>query len=137
MRSKVADRIRKNTSEEVKEFARLYSDITVRINQLLKERGMTQKALAEKLDKKPSEISKWLKGDHNFTLKSLAKLQVELGSTIIAVPEIDKNFRYRTKPDNKVFRMRVVHCEMGIKRYEKEAFNSYKIKQVKDTSYAS
>ena len=32
------------------------------------------------------EISKWLGGNHNFTLRSLAKLQAELGEEIIQVP---------------------------------------------------
>jgi transcriptional regulator with XRE-family HTH domain len=59
----------------------------VRVNQLLKEKGLTQKALADKLEKQPSEIHKWLNGDHNFTLRSIAKLQAELGETLIQVPQ--------------------------------------------------
>jgi transcriptional regulator with XRE-family HTH domain len=88
MRSKVAKRILDNTTEDVKIFVRLYADIIVRVNQLLKEKGYTQKLLAEKLDKTPSEIHKWLSNEHNFTLKSLAKLQAELGSPILYVPII-------------------------------------------------
>lgn len=86
MRSKVAKRILDNTPEEVKIFVRLHTDIVVRVNQLLKEKGYTQKQLAEKLDKTPSEINKWLSNEHNFTLKSIAKLQAELGSPILYVP---------------------------------------------------
>lgn len=37
------------------------------------------------MDKKPSEINKWLKGNHNFTLKTIAKLEAELGEPIIEV----------------------------------------------------
>ena len=88
MRSKVAKRIIDNTPEDVKIFVRLYADIIVRVNQLLKEKGYTQKQLAEKLDKTPSEIHKWLSNEHNFTLKSLAKLQAELGSPILSVPVV-------------------------------------------------
>ena len=87
MRSKVADRILAKTPKEVEIFVRLHADITVRVNQLLKEKGYNQKQLAAKLDKSPSEISKWLKGDHNFTLKSIAKLQAELGDEILYVPK--------------------------------------------------
>lgn len=86
MRSKIAKRILDNTPEDVKIFVRLYADIIVRVNQLLKEKGFTQKQLAEKLGKTPSEIHKWLSNEHNFTLKSLAKLQAELGSPILYVP---------------------------------------------------
>lgn len=72
--------------EEVKIFVDKYADMVVRINQLLKEKGYSQKDLAEKLGKNPSEISKWLNGDHNFTLRSVAKLEAELGETILYVP---------------------------------------------------
>lgn len=87
MRSQIAKRILAETPEETKIFVNLYADIVVRVNQLLKDKGLNQKALAEKLDKRPSEISKWLKGDHNFTIKSIAKMQAELGETIIYVPK--------------------------------------------------
>nr|WP_315218305.1 helix-turn-helix transcriptional regulator [uncultured Flavobacterium sp.] len=86
MRSKVAQRILAETPAETKIFARLYADIVVRVNQLLKAKGFSQKDLADKLEKRPSEINKWLVGEHNFTLRSLAKLEAELGETIINVP---------------------------------------------------
>jgi len=83
MRSKIAERIQKETPEEVRIFVRQYTDIVLRINQILKAKGYTQKDLAEKMKKKPSEINKWLKGSHNLTLKTLAKLEAELGEPII------------------------------------------------------
>ena len=55
----------------------------IRIHQLLEAKRYTQKDLAEKMKKKPSEINKWLKGNHNLTLKTLAKLEAELGEPII------------------------------------------------------
>jgi transcriptional regulator with XRE-family HTH domain len=56
----------------------------VRINEILQEKGYTQKDLAAKMNKKPSEINKWLKGNHNLTLKTLAKLDAELGEPLIS-----------------------------------------------------
>ena len=38
--------------------------------------GLTQKELAEKLGKRPSEISEWLTGNHNFTDDTLFLRQV-------------------------------------------------------------
>lgn len=87
MRSKIACRILAETPEETKIFVNLYADILVRIKQLLKEKGHTQKSFAEKLEKRPSEINKWLTGNHNLTLKSIAKMQAELGEPIIYVPK--------------------------------------------------
>lgn len=87
MRSKILQEILDRTPEDVKIYVHLYGNIVVRIHELLKEKGITQKTLAEGMGKKPSEISKWLNGEHNFTLKSLAKLEAELGEPIIAVPK--------------------------------------------------
>jgi transcriptional regulator with XRE-family HTH domain len=83
MRSKVADRIQSETPEEERIFVRQYTHIVLRINQILIAKGYTQKSLAEKFNKKPSEINKWLKGSHNLTLKTLAKLEADLGEPII------------------------------------------------------
>lgn len=87
MRSKIAQEILNNTPKEVEIFVRMYGNIIVRINELIKDKGLTQKALAEGMKKSPSEISKWLNGEHNFTLRSLAKLEAELGEPIIVVPK--------------------------------------------------
>ena len=54
---------------------------------MLAQEGYTQKDLADKLQKRPSEISKWLNGDHNFTLRSIAKLEAELGEVLLEVPK--------------------------------------------------
>ena len=94
MRSKAAERIMQRIPEETKIFVRWYGDLVVRINEILDEKGWTQKELSERLDKKPSEISKWLNGEHNFTLKSLAKLQAELGEEILEVPHDNKVVDY-------------------------------------------
>ena len=45
--------------------------------------AQTLKDQAIRMNKKPSEINKWLKGNHNLTLKTLAKLEAELGEPII------------------------------------------------------
>ncbi|BAV05762.1 Helix-turn-helix [Filimonas lacunae] len=83
MRSKVAIKIQEETPLEVRTFMRLYTDIVVRINEILAKKGLTQADLAHKLNKQPSEINKWLKGNHNLTLKTIAKLEAELGEDII------------------------------------------------------
>jgi transcriptional regulator with XRE-family HTH domain len=85
MRSKTVDRLLKSTPKDVEIFVDWYADLVVRINQLLRENNISKKALAEKMDKRPSEISKWLSGEHNFTLRSLAKLSAELGEPLMEV----------------------------------------------------
>jgi transcriptional regulator with XRE-family HTH domain len=83
MRSKIAKKIQGETPEEIRIFVRQYTDIVIRINLLLGKKGYTQKDLADKLGKRPSEVNKWLRGPHNLTLKTLAKLEAELGEPII------------------------------------------------------
>lgn len=94
MRSKILQQVLDETPEDVDIFVRLYGDLVIRINQLIKQKGYNQKLLAEKLGKRPSEIHKWLNGDHNFTLRSIAKLQAELGEVLLEVPQTPK-----AKPD--------------------------------------
>ncbi len=45
--------------------------ISNRIYELMVERGLTKVQLAKALGKRPSEITKWLSGQHNFTIKTL------------------------------------------------------------------
>ena len=89
MRSKILKEILDETPKEVDIFVKLYGDIVVRVHQIMKERGLNQKDLAERLGKTPSEISKWLNGNHNFTLASIAKLTAELNEPILYVPKKD------------------------------------------------
>ena len=101
MRSKVAKRILDKTPEETKVFVSWYAALVVKINQALEDKKMTQKTLADKLGKHPSEIHRWINGEHNFTLRSLAKLQVELGEPLLEVPN-QSRIRKSTKKVNNV-----------------------------------
>ncbi len=68
------------------EIARLVEKnlaIANKIAEILKVRGLKPADLARMLDKKPSEISKWLTGMHNFTTKTIVKIEVVLGEDII------------------------------------------------------
>lgn len=58
-------------------------EITEEVYAIMKKKGISQKELAEKMGKKPSEISKYLSGMHNLTLRSITKMEVALGEDII------------------------------------------------------
>jgi transcriptional regulator with XRE-family HTH domain len=85
MKNALVDRILSETPPEVKQYVRRYAEITVRIHELLDEKGWSQRDLAQKLGKNPAEINKWLRGDHNFTLQTLCKIEVELGQDILEI----------------------------------------------------
>lgn len=121
MRSKVAKRIMAETPEETKIFVNLYTDLIVRVNQIMKAKGLTQKALAKKVDKSPSEINRWLKGEHNFTLKSIAKLQAELDCPLIVIPKGDGFLNFDGHGVKKGFSI-VYNKKLGVSKLEfKEA----------------
>lgn len=87
MRNNLVKEILANTPKDVEIFVDLYANLVLRINQLLSKNKLSQKELANSLDKSPSEISKWLSGNHNFTLRSIAKLSAELGEPLLEVPK--------------------------------------------------
>ena len=86
MKSKLFKQILEETPLETKIFVDKYSNLILRIKQILRDKGISQKELAENMDKKPSEISRWLRGNQNITLRSIAKLEAELGETLIEIP---------------------------------------------------
>lgn len=94
MRSAIAQKILDKTPKDLEIFVRLHADIAVRVHQILEKKGLTQAQLAERLEKQPSEISKWLSGEHNLTLRSLAKLEAELGEPIVLVAESPRFKQY-------------------------------------------
>lgn len=75
-------------------------NISLQIVNYLEELGWTQKEFAKKMGKSEAEISKWLSGTHNLTLKSISKMEVVLGRDIILTPlEAQKKYKtieYRT-----------------------------------------
>lgn len=49
--------------------------LATKIADALEARGWKDKDLAERLEKYSSEISKWMKGDHNFTIDTLSDIE--------------------------------------------------------------
>lgn len=90
IRSKEVAEFQARTPEDLKIFARHYAALVVRIGKILEMQGITQAELAKRMEKQPSEISKWLNGEHNFTLRSIAKLEAELGEKLLYIPKPDE-----------------------------------------------
>ena len=59
--------------------------IAERLSEILKEKGLTQKDFANQLHKRESEISKWMTGRHNFTMQTIAKIEIALGCKLISI----------------------------------------------------
>jgi transcriptional regulator with XRE-family HTH domain len=74
---------RNKISKDIDIFVKQSFDIVDRIHEILVAQGKEQKDLAILLGKSESEISKWMTGTHNFTIKTLAKIESKLGEKII------------------------------------------------------
>ena len=60
-------------------------DIAKRIYDILKRKGWSQADFAKAAGKKEAEISKWLSGQHNFTIRTIAFIETVLGEGIVSV----------------------------------------------------
>ena len=87
MKKKIISQAFENINPENEKFISKNLDITEQIYAILEKNEWTQKDLAAKLGKTDSEVSKLLSGFHNFTLRSLAKLEVALGEDIVITPK--------------------------------------------------
>ena len=70
---------------EKREETRLSFAISNRIAALMQEKRLNKKQFAEALGKRPNEITRWLSGEHNFTISTLAMLSTFFGKSIINV----------------------------------------------------
>ena len=70
---------------EKREESRLSFAISDRLYELMREKGLNKKQFAESLGKRPNEITRWLSGEHNFTIATIAMLSDFFGKPIITV----------------------------------------------------
>ena len=87
-RSSIIEARRAKVSPEVRRRVDLSFLIVDRIHTILEERGIRQKDLASMLDKNESEISKWMRGTHNFTIETISQIENVLGVHILQVVEV-------------------------------------------------
>ena len=76
--------------EETERFVDLSMDIVDEIHRALEKKGWKQKELAQAIEKSPAEISKWISGLHNLTLKSIVKLEMALETQLIMTQTVAK-----------------------------------------------
>lgn len=84
-RSSILENRRKSISPYVREKVNLSFQIVDRIHEILKNKGLQQKDLANMLGKSEAEISKWMRGTHNFTIDTLVKIENALDAPIVEV----------------------------------------------------
>ena len=80
---------RKRVKPEIRQSVNKSFEIVDRIHEILVEKGMKQKDLAILLGKKEAEISKWMRGTHNFTIDTIATIEKALDASILQVCHSD------------------------------------------------
>ena len=70
---------------DIKQEIELEVAISNRIYELMTKRGLSKVEFAQALGKRPSEITKWLSGQHNFTIRTLSILSSFFGEDLIKV----------------------------------------------------
>lgn len=75
----------KTVPTEIKQEVDLEFAISNRIYELMKKRGLSKVEFAQALGKRPSEITKWLSGQHNFTLRTISLVSAFFGESLISV----------------------------------------------------
>ncbi|MBQ9556484.1 MAG: helix-turn-helix transcriptional regulator [Muribaculaceae bacterium] len=84
-RSKIIEERRRHVNPEVRKRVSLSFQIVDRIHEILVERNLRQKDLALMLGKSEAEISKWMRGTHNFTIDTVVAIEEALQAPVLQV----------------------------------------------------
>lgn len=76
---------RKAVSPAIRQQVDLSFRIVDRIHEILQSKGLKQKDFAAIMGKSEAEISKWMRGTHNFTIDTLVSIERNLGEPILLV----------------------------------------------------
>ena len=77
------EKVRRNRRSEL-EYQKVARRMraAIQIAEAMDKRGITKKQLADMMGRRPSEITKWLSGDQNFTIDTLTELSYYLKEKI-------------------------------------------------------
>ena len=89
----ISDWLEENSNPEIDKFISRNLAITEKVRKALELKGWSKARLAEEMDKNPSEVSKWLSGMHNLTMKSIIKMEIALGIDLMHTSPI-KEYEY-------------------------------------------
>jgi transcriptional regulator with XRE-family HTH domain len=90
--------ILKRVPSKVRNYNRMSMSIAAYLDDVIKSRFNNQREFADLMEKNESEVSKWLSGKHNFTIKSIANIEAKLNVQILYTP-IDIAEMEKAPPD--------------------------------------
>ena len=89
-RNSLMQECREFITSEIKADIDFNIDVVNRIFDLLEERNLSQREFAKLLGKNEAEISRWLQGTHNFTLRTIHLIEKRLGAPVLKVVKHNK-----------------------------------------------
>jgi transcriptional regulator with XRE-family HTH domain len=75
VRLNFVDDLRQETSPQMSEQITKRMQLAAQIDDALRQRGLTNQEFAFMMGKKPSEVTRWLSGTHNFTTETLWEIE--------------------------------------------------------------
>ena len=85
--SDIIDQLITEISPEEQERTNQRMLLAAKIDRARKQKGLSKGELAKLFNKKPSEISRWLSGTHNFSLDIITDIQRVLGVRLLNTEE--------------------------------------------------
>ena len=79
------DEIVASIPKEIDAEVNMEMALSDRIYSLMQARGLTKAELARALGKRPCEITKWLSGQHNVTLRTISMLSTFFGESLVRI----------------------------------------------------
>lgn len=79
------NRIVSSIPEHIHKEVDIEMAVSNRIYNLMTQKGLSKAEFARSIGKRPCEITKWLSGQHNFTISTLAMLPSFFGQPIITI----------------------------------------------------
>ena len=83
--SQLFDECLSNVRDNVKIELDMSFALADKIDMILREKNISQKQLAKKMGKTEAEISQWLGGTHNSTLRTIAKISDALEVKLLTI----------------------------------------------------
>lgn len=83
--------LQENHNPEIESYIEKNFAITEKVRIAMEQKGWKALDLAKAMGKSPSEVSKWLSGMHNLTLKSLVKMELALDVCLIHTEPIKES----------------------------------------------
>lgn len=80
--------------KENRAWLRKSQAIALQILKALDNQNLTQKQLADRLNLSPQVVSKWVKGQENFTLETISKLEDALGIKLVEFAEPQRRYEH-------------------------------------------